>query len=97
MYIYYINKRHFVVQAISYKLPIAEVWVQFQGSSYGICCGQVAVGCVLFTYTSRSTTVIGLLDFFPLGLHQTSNIINTQSVSEKFGTLSEIVKRNGEF
>ena len=97
MYIYYINKSHFVVQAISYNFPIAEVWVQFQVSSYGIYCGQVAIGCVLFTYTSQSTKVIGLLVFFPLGLHQTSNIINTQGVSEKFRILSEIVKRNGEF
>jgi len=39
---YYVTKGHFVAQAISYKLPIAEVWVHFQGSSYAICCGQVA-------------------------------------------------------
>jgi len=37
------SKGHFVAQEISHKLLIAEVWVQFQGSSYGICCGQVAL------------------------------------------------------
>jgi hypothetical protein len=37
------TKGHYVAGAISYKLPIAEVWVHFQGSSYGICCGRVAL------------------------------------------------------
>jgi len=45
---------------------------------------------------SRSTTAIGSLEFFTLGLNQTSDTINTQGFTENLGTFSEIVKRNVE-
>lgn len=37
------SRGHFVAQALSYKLSVVEVWVQIQGSSYGICSRQVTL------------------------------------------------------